>query len=298
MHHLLNDNKLVFLSLDLETGGENCGIIQLSAEIVRIKMQRGGQGPEKDSISSVQRGEGVYNEETNTGGTTFNEYVNPGDDAEWNEAACVHGLTSSSPCIQSAREIGQVWPSFSKFVEDGVRDDKEICLVAYNGAASDMKWIWRLTQSPAALFALPPNIKWFLDPLMVIREYDGARGCKINPKHSGLDALKLGKVWAFLNDGMPLLGAHDSMVDARAQTDILTHPFFAPFIDRKKSVVPVEEIFAKKQLRELMKELEATHPVHPPWVELSPDDDFSWSRMSRFAFLCRAFVLSKSTSEA
>ena len=109
VHHLLNDDNLVFLSLDLETGGENCGIIQLSAEIVRIKMQRGGQGPGKDSISSVQQGDGVYNAETNTGGTTFNEYVNPGDDAEWNEAACVHGLTSSSPCIQSAREIGQVW---------------------------------------------------------------------------------------------------------------------------------------------------------------------------------------------
>ena len=76
---------------------------------------------------------------------------------------------------------------------------------------------------------------------------------------------------------MPLLGSPDSMVDACTQTNVLTHLFFAPFIDCKKSIVTVEVIFAKKELRELMKEWEASRQVHPPWVELTPDDDFSWA---------------------
>ena len=41
-HHLLTQKKMVFVSLDLETGGEICGIIQLSAEIVRVELKRGG----------------------------------------------------------------------------------------------------------------------------------------------------------------------------------------------------------------------------------------------------------------
>ena len=33
-HHLFNQDKLVSVPLDLETGGENLGIIQISAEII------------------------------------------------------------------------------------------------------------------------------------------------------------------------------------------------------------------------------------------------------------------------
>ena len=160
----------MFLSLDLETGGENCGIIQLSAEIVRIDLKRGDKGFEKDTIANIERGDQTYNEQSNPRGTIFDEYVNPGEDAEWNEAACVHGLSASSPCIQSAREIGPVWASFRKFIGEHVADDEEVCVVAYNGAGTDMKWIWRLCQAPGAIFELPPQLKWFLDPLKVIRD--------------------------------------------------------------------------------------------------------------------------------
>ena len=31
-HHLFNDRKIAFMSFDIETGGEYCGILQLSAE--------------------------------------------------------------------------------------------------------------------------------------------------------------------------------------------------------------------------------------------------------------------------
>ena len=49
---------LVFISVDLETGGERCGIIQMSAQIFRIQ-----------------------NNEAEVEINVFNEYVNPGLDA-------------------------------------------------------------------------------------------------------------------------------------------------------------------------------------------------------------------------
>ena len=67
-------------------------------------MRRGGQRAEKYSVSGVKRGDEVYNEETNPGGATFNKCVNPGNDAEWNEAVCVHGLTAGGG--RGAREGG------------------------------------------------------------------------------------------------------------------------------------------------------------------------------------------------
>ena len=109
-HHLLTQKKMVFVSLDLETGGEICGIIQLSADIVRVELKRGGVTYAKDSLTTVQRGEGTFEECLNPEGTVFNEYVNPGKDAEWNAAGGVelHNLTASHPSIRSARGIGDV----------------------------------------------------------------------------------------------------------------------------------------------------------------------------------------------
>ena len=64
-HSLHTKNKLVFVSFDLETGGERCGIIQMSAQIFRIQ-----------------------NNEAEVEVNVFNEYVSPGRDAVWNEKAC------------------------------------------------------------------------------------------------------------------------------------------------------------------------------------------------------------------
>lgn len=50
--------KLVFLSLDLETGGESCGIIQLSAEIVRFEMERVGKSSKNIWSQKLSEGKG------------------------------------------------------------------------------------------------------------------------------------------------------------------------------------------------------------------------------------------------
>jgi len=71
-HSLYTKNKLVFVSFDLEASGERCGIIQMSAQKFRIQ-----------------------NNEAEVKVNVFNEYVNPGRDAVWNEQACAasHGLS-------------------------------------------------------------------------------------------------------------------------------------------------------------------------------------------------------------
>ena len=38
-------------------------------------------------------------------------------------------------------------------------------------------------------------------------------------------------------------GAHDSLIDAKAQTDIFIHKYFGPFIDRKHTVQQIDAIF-------------------------------------------------------
>ena len=177
VHRLLKEKKLVFLSLDLETGGESCGIIQLSAEIVRVELKRGGKSAAKDTLAGLTRGTGTFHEVSNPGAGLFNEYVNPGDDAEWNTAGAVHGLSDSHPSIRSARDIGAVWKAFCMFIENNLSESEEGCVVAYHGAASDMKWIWRLTQRPNAVHEMPAKLKWFLDPLKLIKAFVG---CKLN----------------------------------------------------------------------------------------------------------------------
>ncbi len=41
MQNVLTDGSAVFLSFDIEIGGEYAGIIQLSAELVRMKLVGG-----------------------------------------------------------------------------------------------------------------------------------------------------------------------------------------------------------------------------------------------------------------
>ena len=51
-------------------------------------------------------------------------------------------------------------------------------MIAYNGETCDLKWIWRLTQAPGLPYVMPKNLKYFIDPLRVIKNY---KGCKLNP---------------------------------------------------------------------------------------------------------------------
>jgi len=116
------------------------------------------------------------------------------------------------------------------------------------------------------------KIEFFLDPYRVIDSY---ASCTINKSKSKLDSLELGVVWKHLFGGN-LNGAHDSLVNTIAQTDIITHSLCVPFLNRSKSVQKISHIFSITQQNELKKKMEPTHPVHEPWIDFTVDDNFLW----------------------
>jgi hypothetical protein len=76
----------------------------------------------------------------------------------------------------------------------------------------------------------------------------------------------LGVMWSFINYGQCLENAHDSMVDAKAQCDVLTDARFVPFINHFNSIQLITEMFSKTQQNVWRKEIEPSCPVHAPWV--------------------------------
>ena len=264
-HHHIANKKAVFLSLDVETGGEFCGpsgLLQLSAELFRMEIKHNGWNDVAENMQRV--------------GNVFNKYVNPGEGAIWNEVAAQrsHQLTASDPRIRNADDITIVWGQFETWIKESVLGDEVVILVAYNGETCDMKWLWSLTQAPRSPHNMPEAIQFFMDPLKVVRNY------KRHPLHKAqldgsLASLELGCVWTYLH-GSNFNGAHDSLVDAKAQADVIVHQKFIPFIDRSKSVQEVSEIFSKTQRSEWRKKMEPDQPVHKPWMELDGENDFTW----------------------
>eukprot|EP00956_Cyclotella_meneghiniana_P022924 scaffold43919_cov42-Cyclotella_meneghiniana.AAC.1 len=233
-HFIIRDQKAVFISFDIEIGGEYAGIIQ---------------------------------------------YVNPGSGVHFEEqCVAVHGIHPSDPRIIGADKMSVVWADFCKWIEDHTFPDEVCILVAYNGQNCDMKWLWKLTQAPFAPYRLPAKIQWFMDPYRVITSYPD---CPLNHLQSHLDSYELGVLWSYIHNGRNLNGAHDSLVDAEAQTDIIMSEHFASYIDRKKSIQPVADIFSKTQQNEWKKKMEPEREVHSPWKEQTAESNVSWKLDAR-----------------
>jgi hypothetical protein len=78
--------------------------------------------------------------------------------------------------------------------------------------------------------------------------------------------------------------AHDSLIDAKAQTDIFIHKYFGPFIDQKHTVQQIDAIFTATQQNEWKKTMEPDRPVHHPWVEQTASTNFEWSPPKRDSY--------------
>lgn len=102
-HHSFTAGKVKFLSLDMEHAGEYVGIIQLSAELFQMELVQKGGSARSDSAQNIVRNP-----------TTFNEYVNPESEMEWedNPTVLTHGLTAADPRIANADRISVVWARF------------------------------------------------------------------------------------------------------------------------------------------------------------------------------------------
>ena len=133
---------LLFIPFDLEHGGDQCGITQLSAVLFRL-------GSEPDVPESIK---------------VFNEYVLPPTSAKWNPI-CIQttGLHAGHPSILNADEVEEVWGRFYSFLQIFIGLKERGVLVAWNGGTCDLEWIYRLIKAPGSKDSFPKR-KYFLDP--------------------------------------------------------------------------------------------------------------------------------------
>ncbi len=125
-----------------------------------------------------------------------------------------------------------------------------------------------MTQAPNSQYSWPENVRYFIDPCRVIAKY---KSCPLNETKSKTRGHALGVMWSFINDEQCLENAYDSIVDAKAQSDVLTDARFVPFINHSNSIQLITEMFSKTQQNEWRKEIEPSRPVHAPWVEPTCD---------------------------
>ena len=121
--------------LDIEVGGEYCGLVQMSAEIVRADLLPTGSSKTKDTAANVQRDPNI-----------FDKHIRPSDDALWDEhCTAIHGLHANHPSIVAADDIGTVWAQFLAWINSRIGRDEVVILVAYNGETCNLQWLWKLT---------------------------------------------------------------------------------------------------------------------------------------------------------
>ena len=119
--HLFQSGDVCVLSFDLEHGGDYCGIVQLSAELMTLRLKESANGS-----ATADKLEDLYKNPT-----TFNEYVNPGENAIWDEYCTgIHGIRATDDRIKNADGIKAVWGRFLDWFRTHTRQHSAVILVA------------------------------------------------------------------------------------------------------------------------------------------------------------------------
>jgi hypothetical protein len=118
---MLNNHLCQFLSIDIETGGDIAGIIQLSAEITQMKLVSTGKKLGCDVAVDCC-----------CCPDTFNKYVQPGcAPAYWAQSRIdMHGILPTDPKITGADDICTVWFQFLVWLSKHTSEAETIFLVA------------------------------------------------------------------------------------------------------------------------------------------------------------------------
>jgi hypothetical protein len=258
-HFLFYNKRAHYISFDIETGGEYVGIVQISAQVIHLTLTAKGSTITKDTA------------ECEVEDDIFDSYVNPKvSPALWDDCSiAIHGICLHDERITGAKDIHLIWYRFRQWIFKHVPPGEYATLIAWNGAACDLKWIWKLTQAPNSQQVMPPQLRYFIDPYRVIEAYSS---CAINKKTSKLETYQLGTVWKYLHpDHYNFNNGHNSQDDVVAQTYVFTHVAFIPFINRSKSVKTIDEIFTRSKQNAFRKKMEPSREVHLPWKEVTMD---------------------------
>jgi hypothetical protein len=156
----LTHGRSIIFHVDLEHGGDACGVLQLSVVAY------------DPSAEAKIIGE-------------FDEYIKPPANAVWSDhASDVHGIYPTDARITSALGIAEVWKRFVTFIEGHLGNGmKKGIIAAWGGQSCDCEWLFRITEDKhhGVLF-MPRWCPYFMDPKKVVSHY---ASCKLNSKHSG-----------------------------------------------------------------------------------------------------------------
>ena len=72
-------------------------------------------------------------------------------------------------------------------------------------------------------------------------------------------------------------GAHNSLVDTKAQFDTIVHPSFVTYLNKSASIGEITKVFSRTEIREQKKEMEPLRSVHSPRQEIDVDHGIKWS---------------------
>ena len=252
-------NRAVFISMDLEHGGQDCGITQLSAQLFRFVNNTTDR--RKRLVTSIKEKKSYF-EHHEIIEEIFNKYVKPPSTAKWDQH-CINTTTLNKhhPKIQSADNIEIVWQQFIEFLHRHITSTDKGILVTWNGTSCDLDWLYRITQTPESSLSFPSRVVYSIDPYQCIRSY---KSCKFNPTKSKLESLSLSSVYKYAF-GYELSNAHDSIFDVKAQTKIVLHKNFQHIYAMKNSIKPISCIFNTKTKNRVMKLMEPERPVHGNW---------------------------------
>jgi hypothetical protein len=250
-HEDFGAKNIVLFNVDLETGGNLCGPVQISVAAF----------DPHNKISLVE----------------FDSYVKPAFGAKWNQFTInVHGIEPSQQRIKDARQIEAVWHDLLEYFHRLLEGGKKGIILAWGGKACDVEWMFRITEEThLGILKMPDNVPYFCDPRHVINHY---KGCKLRTE--GMLGLGCAEMWCHITNNDKLDGAHSSIVDARAQQEIVSDDRFMQFLDKPESIVSMDSVWEAKRKKRILQDAELKRPLPKGWTE----DDTRWEIPYRISY--------------
>ena len=183
----------------------------------------------------------------------------------------VHGLSKDDPRITSAQSLSVVWNAFVVWAESqigvGADDDKRGVIVAWGGAACDVEYFFKVTETdyPDQAWARAPRqCPYFWDPCHTAKKY---KTCPLNHEKTGCVGYGLEEIWCWKNRQESLPNSHNSIVDTRAQVDVTMTAECIPFMNKREGIRKLEDVYAAKRKRRAQQDKESRRPVPVGWDE-------------------------------
>jgi hypothetical protein len=222
-HEDILAKRIVYIHVNAEDGGPQCGLLRLSAIIQDSGFNTLGE---------------------------FDKFVRPPDGAVWEVQASTesHGYKPTDDFIVNAQPIVEVWHLFVEEVERHLDGGSNIgMLMAWAGKGGCCSKLINITEvQHKEKLCLPRWTEYFCDPAQVIQHYNS---CQLNDSKRGQKPQGYGlEVVYSVAFGKELDGGRNSLTDARAQASIVAAKLVA-FIDKTKSVQRMADFWCSKKRR-------------------------------------------------